>query len=337
MTTAARHSQIEESAQSAALVVPIICGLFPWVRSVVDVGCGTGVWLHEFRMRGVPTVLGLDGADPMDGLLHIEPSEFQRADLSKPFQVRGRFDLAMSLEVAQQLPRTSARDFVASLAQLSDVIVFGAAIPGQGGEHHIHERWPGYWAALFEANGFVSFDVLRDILWYDERVEWWYAQNTLVFVNKARTDLVADLQPKSALHRRPLDIVHPRCFEHYRAVADRISAVLAEQASAESSRDSLAAQLAASSAQLAASEERNAALTAQAAASAERNAALTAQLAAIHQSTSWRATTTLRSILNRSPRLRRILRASLKLLWWTVTGRLPSKIQEWVRSKTGAV
>ncbi len=29
--------------------------------SVVDVGCGTGVFLKEFETRGVDTILGLDG------------------------------------------------------------------------------------------------------------------------------------------------------------------------------------------------------------------------------------------------------------------------------------
>lgn len=222
---------------------------------------------------------------------------------------------------------------MASLTRISDVIMFSAAIPGQGGEHHIHERWPSYWAALFETNGFVCFDLLRDILWYDHRVEWWYAQNMLLFVNKARADLVADLQRKAALRQAPLDIVHPRCFETYRTIvevtsqdrraAEQTIAALTEQASAANSQSaSLALEKEAFAARLAESEQRN--------------AALTAQLAAIHQSTSWRTTSMLRSILNRSPRLRRILRVSLKLLWWTVTGRLPGKIQEWVRRKTRA-
>lgn len=207
-------AQVEGSARSAAIVVPLILDLLPDVRSVVDVGCGTGVWLRSFRNAGVANVFGIDGGDAPDGLLYLDPDEFLSADLTQPLPISRRFDVALSLEVAEHLPELHGPRFVDSLCALSDVVVFGAAIPGQGGTGHINERWLSYWAGLFKERGYAFVDLLRPRIWFDDRIEWWYSQNTVVFVNLKRGDLAArfaaDLQHRSG---QVIDIVHPRCFQ----------------------------------------------------------------------------------------------------------------------------
>ena len=70
------------------------------------------------------------------------------------------------------------------MCKLSDVVLFSAAIPGQGGTHHLNERWPSYWANLFGSAGYDVLDVVRANIWDDARVEWWYRQNLLVFGTK---------------------------------------------------------------------------------------------------------------------------------------------------------
>lgn len=215
-------AQISGSARSASATVLHILKLFPWVSSVVDVGCGTGTWLHQFNLHGIIRVLGIDNGDVTDDMLQIEKSEFLRKDLALPFDLKEKFDLALSLEVAEHLPNEFETIFVSNLVRLSDVVIFGAAIPGQGGTNHFNERWPSYWASIFERHGFLCFDVLRGCIWYDERVEWWYRQNTFVFINKQRTDLVTKLREIAANHRPPIDLVHPVCFNLYRETADLI-------------------------------------------------------------------------------------------------------------------
>jgi SAM-dependent methyltransferase len=208
--------QVAGSVRSASAVVPRILAIFPHIASVVDVGCGTGTWLHQFQLNGVKQVRGLDGGEPTAAFLHIRKDEFLCRDLSKPFDLEEKFDLAMSLEVAEHLPPEFAASFVANLTRLSDLILFGAAIPGQGGTNHFNEQWPSYWAALFREQGYACFDVLRKQLWYDERIEWWYKQNTLIFAKESRGDLVAALVSRRDAGSEPLDLVHPRCFEIYR-------------------------------------------------------------------------------------------------------------------------
>jgi hypothetical protein len=117
------------------------------------------------------------------------------------------------LEVAEHLPAECAGALVDSLCRLAPVVAFSAAIPFQGGVHHVNERWPEYWAALFEARGFVVIDCLRRDLWQDERVEWWYAQNLLLY---ARSEHVLSHRALAREHaftnRNALALVHPRRF-----------------------------------------------------------------------------------------------------------------------------
>ena len=55
------HMAVEEgSRRSAEIVVPVVVDqLGP--TSVVDVGCGNGSWLAQFKRHGVREVLGIDG------------------------------------------------------------------------------------------------------------------------------------------------------------------------------------------------------------------------------------------------------------------------------------
>jgi hypothetical protein len=220
----AYHAEwLEESARSAAVVVPLLLELFPRVTSVVDIGCSTGAWLHQFDLHGVSSLLGLDGAQISPRLLQIDASQFRRVDFCRPLARPGRFDLAISLEVANCLREEVAQPFVTALTGMSDVVVFSAAVPGQSPEPTLNERWPSYWCGLFAANRFSCFDILRERLWYDQRVSWCYSQNILVFVSDARKELPARL---SSMHRvGPLDIVHPRVFESFRDDTRRIDAV----------------------------------------------------------------------------------------------------------------
>lgn len=210
-------AQIEGASQSASVIVPRIMDLFPKLPSAVDVGCGTGIWLHHFKLAGVPRVLGIDGGDVEEGMLQIAREEFKHADLLCPLPVHDRFDIAISLEVAEHLPPAKAETFVSELCRLSDIVVFSAAIPGQGGTWHINERWPSYWGSLFDSQGFECFDVLRHDIWYDIRVEWWYSQNMLIFGRRSgKSEFLGRLRQSTPANTTTLDSVHPRCFEAYR-------------------------------------------------------------------------------------------------------------------------
>jgi len=171
------------SFQSAHEILPQLLKLLP-CTSVVDIGCGTGSWLRVCKELGVETVLGLDGDYVSVDSLQIHPSEFQSVDLTEPPLLKRNFDLALSLAVAEHLPETSADKFVHFLTESAAAVLFSAAIPGQGGTDHINEQWPEYWARKFEQRGYVTIDILRNSLWDNEKVMWWYAQNLILYVRK---------------------------------------------------------------------------------------------------------------------------------------------------------
>jgi len=200
--------------RSAEVIVPLTLQMVP-ARGVVDVGCGEGAWLAAFRKFGVEEVLGLDGEYVDPSALFIPRECFESADLSRPFSLERTFDLAVSLEVAEHLPVNSASWFVESLARLAPAVLFSAAIPLQGGVHHVNEQWPDYWVRLFEARGFVAVDAIRKRVWQDERVQWWYAQNILLFVRPGLLARLPELKAEfDRTDRNQLRLVHPSNYSH---------------------------------------------------------------------------------------------------------------------------
>jgi len=205
------------SLESARVVVPLVVDAVG-PRSVVDVGCGIGSWLVAFREAGVEDVLGIDGPWLDAAQLAFPPERFLAADLREPLDAGRRFDLALCLEVAQILPPEAAGRLVRDLVALADVVLFGAAIPGQGGTGHRNEQWPSYWAELFAASGYVASDPLRRRIWNEPGVKWWFAQNLVCF---ARPEAVARLPELSHAVGVPLPLVHPGCLAEANA---RVSA-----------------------------------------------------------------------------------------------------------------
>ncbi len=200
------------SASSAARMVPLILEL-TGAQSVIDVGCGIGTWLAEFSRRGAAEVMGVDGPWVNASQLLIPGERFKSANLAREIPVDRTFDLAISLEVAEHLPESSADRFVESLTRLAPMVVFSAAIPMQGGTDHVNEQWPAYWSAKFESRGYRAIDCLRPMVWTADDVEWWYAQNTIVYATDRA--IAASEKLQAAYVRRggePMALVHPHCL-----------------------------------------------------------------------------------------------------------------------------
>jgi SAM-dependent methyltransferase len=169
------------SRRSAAAVVPVIMELLH-PKSVVDVGCGTGIWLDEFCRHGITDFQGVDGAYALDAEMCIPRERFTVCDLEAADpQLNKQFDMALSLEVAEHLSRDRASGFVSLLCRLAPVVVFSAAIPFQTGTNHINEQWSFFWEDLFLTEGFVQLDLVRPRLWQHPAVAFWYQQNTFVY------------------------------------------------------------------------------------------------------------------------------------------------------------
>ena len=165
---------------SAAAIVPALVRWFP-ARSVLDVGCGTGNLLATFARYGATDLLGIDADHVPRDLMHIAPEQFHVAARGCIPDPRRRFDVACSLEFAEHLPQERAEGLVALLAGAAPVVLFSAAVPGQGGLGHVNEQRQSWWAALFAAQGLVPVDCIRPAIQNAPGAEWYYAQNTIVY------------------------------------------------------------------------------------------------------------------------------------------------------------
>jgi len=204
----------ERTVYSAEQIAKHLFEIFPDIKSAVDVGSGVGTFLTVLMENGINDVVGLDGDWIDQNLLTIPKEKYICVDLTKPVKLERKFDLAISLEVGEHLPPESAEGLVKTLVGLSDIILFSAAIPGQGSRRHINEQWPEYWVSLFEKFGFEVFDIMRDKLWHDSKILVWYRQNILIFIKKSRASEFSILsKEENYRYRFPLSVVHPEMFE----------------------------------------------------------------------------------------------------------------------------
>jgi SAM-dependent methyltransferase len=197
------------SKRSADIVLPIVFDLIHPV-SIVDVGCGNGPWLAACLGLGITDIFGIDGAYIDPSTLLFPADRFLAHDLIQPFRLERTFDLVISLEVAEHLPPEAAAGYIDSLVTLAPVILFSAAIPGQGGQNHLNEQWPEYWAKLFSRHEYIAIDAIRKHIWNNPQVEAWYRQNLLLFCKEQfmKTHPLL-MQEYQLTNQTMLALVHP--------------------------------------------------------------------------------------------------------------------------------
>lgn len=204
------RGQREASYAAARIILPMVRSWIP-VNSVLDVGCGAGPWLAAARDLQIDDVYGVDGDYVDRTLLMIPPDQFHPWDLSRPLDLGRRFDLVISVEVAEHIQPVAADSFVDNLVRHGDAVLFSAAIPGQGGTDHINEQWPDYWKAKFSSHGYRQYDVLRSRIWNLAPIPSCYRQNSYIYVAQGNTALTGALETLQS-GGTPTAWVHPELF-----------------------------------------------------------------------------------------------------------------------------
>lgn len=195
------------TTHSASKIFSILLNKIPQINSAVDFGCGVGTWLCILKEKGISEIQGYDGPWVDINLLTIPKENFEAVDLFKKITLNKKYDLAISLEVAEHLPDSFANEFVETLIESSHFILFSAAIPYQGGNHHFNEQWPEYWVAKFKERGFVAYDFIRPQIFNDPQIPFWYKQNILFFAKKDKAHLVKETPTESVV-----SFVHPDLY-----------------------------------------------------------------------------------------------------------------------------
>lgn len=179
------YDYIDTGSRSSAQVVSRLLLGETKIASLLDVGSGHGAWAREWSAAGVAKVIAVDGAYVKLDQLVVPADTFIAHDLSTPLKLKRRFDLIQSLEVAEHLSPEHADIFVDNLVRHGDVILFSAAVPHQGGEHHVNEQPPEYWRHKFAERGYEVFDWVRARIVDNREVKAWYRFNTFIYANKA--------------------------------------------------------------------------------------------------------------------------------------------------------
>jgi len=145
------HRGALETAPAAVEALLRIC---PQVRSVVDYGCGTGVYLHELARRGI-AARGYEYSARARAVararygIDVEPFDLNR------FEADARaYDLSLCIEVAHYLPAALGDRLVELCTTHVPRALFSAAHPGQHGFGHVNAQPREYWIERFKARGF---------------------------------------------------------------------------------------------------------------------------------------------------------------------------------------
>ncbi len=170
------------AAQSAPIIAASIIEKFR-PSSVIDVGCGTGALLEVIARQGVQCT-GLEYAEAAIEIACKRGIEVRKMDLEQGVHIEGKWNVAVSMEVAEHLPEVCAEPFVHLLTGLSDHVVITAATPGQGGTDHVNEQANDYWIEKFESRGFVydvGFTLQLRREWAQKQTADFYYKNVMVF------------------------------------------------------------------------------------------------------------------------------------------------------------
>jgi len=186
----------EGSTRSAQKVVPLVVETLG-TKSVLDVGCGAGAWLRQYSHQGIADYLGVDGEYVQKESLLIPEENFRAQDITKSFDLKRGFDLAQCLEVGEHLPTSASETLVENLVRHSSMVLFSAAIPGQGGENHINEQPYEFWRALFRNHGYVPFDFVRPAIRDCSEVEAWYRHNVMLYVAEEQVQALSPAVAKA--------------------------------------------------------------------------------------------------------------------------------------------
>ena len=217
------------SRASARAVAALLIREFK-IGSLLDVGAGHGAWAAEWLAAGVADVVAVDGDYVRRDQLAIPDERFIAHDLATPLDLSRRFDLVQSLEVAEHLPADKADQFVDNLVRHGDVILFSAAVPHQGGEHHVNEQPPEYWRQRFRERGYTVFDWVRPRIAGRREVKPWYRFNSYLYANAAgRERLPLSILATEVLEGDPLTIGGDLSWTLRRAAVRLIPSPLVKQ------------------------------------------------------------------------------------------------------------
>lgn len=171
--------------QSASIIAQTLIARYS-PKSVMDVGCGTGVLLEQFQSHHV-LVQGVEYAKAALDYCRQRGLDVESVDLRQADQLPTPaipFDLVVSMEVAHQMPASCAKSYVAYLCRLGRTVVFSSESPSYVDRRSLNSQYPKYWIELFSQEKFRFDQKATTCLqnsWKEANVAAWFCRNVLIF------------------------------------------------------------------------------------------------------------------------------------------------------------
>jgi 2-polyprenyl-3-methyl-5-hydroxy-6-metoxy-1,4-benzoquinol methylase len=152
-------------------------------KKIIDIGCGPGTYVNEMTNLGL-NVTGYDIDNRVIGKKNLVQKSL--------FDVNDPSDVVVCLEVAEHIDMSKNDEIVKSLFRNmnnNSVLIWTAAVPGQGGDGHINCQPREYWLEKLKGCGLFHDQELQDRIKNDMMSGihmGWFVNNILVmrkFVN----------------------------------------------------------------------------------------------------------------------------------------------------------
>lgn len=179
------HKSIENDEYPQAVRLVEYIGQFMKPSKYIDFGCSTGLYLREVKRQLYDiTSIGFEfSKDAVNMALCKDVIEF---DLTNSLTIKKENNtLGLCLEVLEHIDDSNWKPVLENITKLSDIIIFSAAIPGQGGTGHINCRYKIDWIYRFYTLGWIiDLDKTNHMLNHMKNGYHmgWFSQNAMVLV-----------------------------------------------------------------------------------------------------------------------------------------------------------
>ncbi len=185
------NSNKDEGLKMASWFIPALKKVTGF-NSIIDIGCGTGHYLRYCLDNGITDVFGLEGSPHAFESLLVDKNIVVMHDLRKPYTFSRKWDIAISIEVAEHVDKLYTNNYIKILTDSSNIVILTAAQPGQGGTAHVNEQTPEWWKEKFGKFGFTLDEEATNHLKNEIRnakanggyVTDWFEPNILIFKRK---------------------------------------------------------------------------------------------------------------------------------------------------------
>ncbi len=186
----------DQTLSSTRIIVKVINKYLPKINSVIDLGCGMAAFAKAFQENGSNEITIIDHPKlDVSKCVVKDNYTFTPCDLDIAIPVVQKVDLLICTEVLEHIGYNRSLKVLDYIVSCSDIILFSAAIPRQGGLGHINEQRHNFWISEFRKRGFQNFDLFKLDLINNTEVLYWLRQNLFIFHRNQPVDSILNTMP----------------------------------------------------------------------------------------------------------------------------------------------